>query len=186
MATPPARARKPKCPKETTGDTPHKVLVHAGHRDPRFAKYHCTTCQYVWEQKRPEHLAPDEDPVITERSVAGVNGASRTTSGGYLCGRCGQIKRGHTCPFVQNACRKRKRNFIPKTHPLRAIVSEIDSLDEEDHTALLELLERHDLRLSDVKRLRTMSEKPVATKAETAKTLCALSNLAPVESALSA
>ena len=83
---------------------------------------------------------------------------------------------------------------IPKIHPLHVLLTELAVVPDDDHARLLQLMERHDLRLSDVKRLRATLEAqpilqalplvdatPVGAPVETAESLCALSEAVATE-----
>lgn len=199
ILSPPRKDVKPQCPKEKAGGTTeaqHKVLVHAGHRDPHFAKYVCTSCNFVWEQKRPLHLADGEEPVIVERCVAGVNGASRTPSGGYTCGWCGMPKRGHVCPVRSaltssgEACktkRVRRSGGFYRKKPIKRVLLEVAALNEKDTVKLLAVMEKHDLRLSDVRRLQDfLKQSPIEEDVTqnivaVAQRLCALGDATVTE-----
>ena len=50
----------------------------------------------TWNQKRPDKLAPGEDPDVRQSNRAALGGAKRSGRE-YKCGHCGEPKKGHVC-----------------------------------------------------------------------------------------
>ena len=151
------------------------------------------------------------DQRVTCRFSGGGAGASRS----YTCRPSRSIPTGRKprCRWISgasgcgSATRVRRQSSsggaarlsivgprIPKIHPLHVLLTELAVVPDDDHARLLQLMERHDLRLSDVKRLRATLEAqpilqalplvdatPVGAPVETAESLCALSEAVATE-----
>ena len=99
----------PQCP---TGQTDgfHEVRTYAGAGGERRT-YNCT-CGMTWNQKRPDKLAPGEDPDVRQSNRAALGGAKRSGRE-YKCGHCGEPKKGHVCTVAGGDVNKRARTSPP-------------------------------------------------------------------------
>ena len=92
--------------------------------------YQC--CDVVWSQKRPDLLAPGEDPCVV------FKGSSDEP---YKCKKCRQPKLGHDCPF--NSSPRKKKQGTSKTYtcsicnkPKRGHVCIVPELSALDNNAM--------------------------------------------------
>jgi hypothetical protein len=144
----------PQCP---TGQTDgfHEVRTYAGAGGERRT-YNCT-CGMTWNQKRPDKLAPGEDPDVRQSNRAALGGAKRSGRE-YKCGHCGEPKKGHVCTVAGGDVNKRARTSPP---PPAAASPALPPMRREQYDdmlkfstpptdgELLAFLRKHDLRPSE-------------------------------------
>ena len=109
IATPVQIGAVPRCP-NTQSDISHEVRTYAGAGGERRT-YNCT-CGMTWNQKRPDRLAPGEDPDVRQSNRAALGGAKRS-SREYKCGNCGEPKKGHVCTVGDGDVKRARTSSSP-------------------------------------------------------------------------
>ena len=109
----------PPCPNAQVGFD-HEVRTYAGAGGERRT-YNCT-CGMTWNQKRPDKMAPGEDPDVRQSNRAALGGSKRSARE-YKCGNCGAPKKGHVCTVGADV--KKARTSPPPVDPPVAAVSSL-------------------------------------------------------------
>jgi hypothetical protein len=144
----------PQCPTGQT-DGSHEVRTYAGAGGERRT-YNCT-CGMTWNQKRPDRLAPGEDPDVRQSNRAALGGAKRSGRE-YKCGHCGEPKKGHVCTVAGGDVSKRARTSPPPPAAASPALPPMRREQYEDMLKfsapptdgeLLAFLRKHDLRPSE-------------------------------------
>ena len=144
----------PSCPNAHT-DASHEVRTYAGAGGERRT-YNCM-CGITWNQKRPDKLAPGEDPDVRQSNRAALGGAKRSGRE-YKCGHCGEPKKGHVCTVGGGDVNKRAKTSPP---PPTAVSPPLSPMRREQYDdmlkfsapptdgELLAFLRKYDLRPSE-------------------------------------